>query len=78
MLKHFCGTVVESFPLPACDRSLRAGSLGLHDAFGPQVGDVRSDHSYPNALSSGATATRASICSEFGGLGLYQQVGTLL
>lgn len=43
-------------------------------ALGLQVGDVRSDHNYPNALSSGATADRASVCSEFGGLGLFIQV----
>ena len=43
-------------------------------ALGLQVGDVRSDHNYPNAISSGATADRASICSEFGGLGLFIQV----
>ncbi len=35
---------------------------------------MRSDHNYPNALSSGATADRASVCSEFGGLGLFIQV----
>ena len=39
---------------------------------------MRSDHNYPNALSSGATADRASVCSEFGGLGLFIQVCILL
>ncbi|CAK0785159.1 hypothetical protein CVIRNUC_008365 [Coccomyxa viridis] len=35
------------------------------------IGDIRSDHNYPAAMSSGATASRASVCSEFGGLGLF-------
>ena len=39
-----------------------------------QVGDVRSDHNYPACYSSGATRTRASVCSKFGGLGLFTKV----
>lgn len=36
-----------------------------------QVGDLRDDHAYPGPYSSGATATRASVNGEYGGLCLY-------
>ena len=48
--------------------------LHLNSTFYLQIGDIRSDHNYPAAMSSGATASRASVCSEFGGLGLFTAV----
>ena len=53
---------------------LMFSALHLNSAFYLQIGDIRSDHNYPAAMSSGATASRASVCSEFGGLGLFTAV----
>lgn len=38
-----------------------------------QVGDLRDDHNYPNPIASGATATRANVAGEFGGLGTFME-----
>lgn len=36
-----------------------------------QVGDIKDDHNYPEPASTGATATRASVAGEYGGIGLW-------
>lgn len=36
-----------------------------------QVGEIRDDHAYPGPYSSGSTPTRASVCGEYGGLGMF-------
>ncbi|KAK9915397.1 hypothetical protein WJX75_008622 [Coccomyxa subellipsoidea] len=35
------------------------------------VGDVKDDHNYPDPVSTGATATRASVVGEYGGIGMW-------
>ncbi|BDA43732.1 probable beta-glucuronidase [Coccomyxa sp. Obi] len=48
-----------------------AGYGSRYQHYTGYVGEIRDDHAYPGPFSSGATPTRASVCGEYGGLGLY-------